>query len=144
MLDVVFLAMFAVLPAMVTNIILAKRCQRYAAHKWLQVGLGLLLFVAVVLFEIDNFLHDWRERAEPSPYYANGWVARVLAIHLFFAVPNVFIWAYVTIDALRKFPNPPAPSPYSRRHKLWGWLAAGAMTMTAVTGWIFYWMAFVA
>ncbi len=144
MLDVVFLAMFVVVPLMVVNIIMAKYRGKYTAHKRMQLTLGIVLLAAVTAFEIDVRLHGWRERAEPSPYYASGGVVRMLVIHLFFAIPTVIIWAFVIFDALRKFPRPPQPSLYSRRHKFWGWLAAGEMTMTAVTGWVFYWMAFVA
>jgi uncharacterized membrane protein YozB (DUF420 family) len=144
MLDVVFLAMFAVVPAMAVSIYLVKFRFRYSLHKWMQTVLGAVLLVAVVAFEVDMRIHGWRERAEPSPYFASGTVDRMLYVHLFFAIPTVVIWAYVIIDAWRKFPRPPLPGPHSRRHKRWGWIAAIEMTMTAVTGWVFYWVAFVA
>jgi hypothetical protein len=144
MLDVVFLAMFAVVPVMAASIYLVKHRRSYSLHKWLQVTLGAVLLVAVLAFEVDMRIHGWRARAEPSPYYAQRLVDGMLYVHLFFAVPTVLIWAYVIIDALRKFPRPPLPGRHSRRHKLWGWFAAIEMTMTALTGWFFYWMAFVA
>jgi uncharacterized membrane protein YozB (DUF420 family) len=144
MLDVVFLAMFAVVPAMAVSIYLVKIRRRYTLHKWLQVTLGAILLTAVLAFEVDMRIHGWRARAEPSPYYISKLVDGMLYVHLFFAVPTVLVWGYVIIDALRKFPRPPFPGPHSRRHKFWGWFAAVEMTMTAVTGWIFYWMAFVA
>jgi putative membrane protein len=50
----------------------------------------------------------------------------------------------VIIQGLRKFPRPPAPGVHSTSHKFWGWLAAISMSMTAITGWIFYYLAFVA
>ena len=53
-------------------------------------------------------------------------------------------WTYVIVAALRKFPAPPAPSPHSHGHRRWGWLAAVGMMLTATTGWLFYWLAFVA
>ena len=48
------------------------------------------------------------------------------------------------IQALRKFPSPPKPGPHSAAHKRWAWLATIAMVGTAVTGWAFYYLAFVA
>ena len=48
------------------------------------------------------------------------------------------------VQALRKIPEPPEPSDYSHRHAFWAWIAAADMTLTALTGWIFYWLAFVA
>ena len=54
------------------------------------------------------------------------------------------VWIYVIVQALRKFPHPPMPSKYSPQHRLGARIAAIMMTMTAVTGWVFYYLAFVA
>ncbi len=166
MLDLVFLAMFAVVPALFWSIRQARR-GRYALHKRVQLALGLVLGAAIVLFEVDmRFVSGWRDRAEPSPYFASvddadaaskfvcvslagmdrvpGWVFRALAIHLVFAVSTAVLWTWTTVRAWQRFPNPPAPNDYSPTHRRLGLLAAIDMTLTAVTGWIFYWLAFVA
>ncbi len=144
MLDVVFLAMFVVLPVMGWSIAQVRYRRRYLLHKRVQLTLGLVLLVAVSLFEVDmQLLTDWRARAKPSPFYPDA-VNTSLGIHLFFAVPTTFLWIYVIVQALRKFPTPPVPGAHSRSHAFWGRLAAMEMTMTAVTGWIFYYLAFVA
>ena len=118
MLDVVFLAMFVVLPVLGWSIYLVKRRRNYLWHKRIQVGLGLVLLVAVSLFEIDmQFLTNWRLRAEVSPYFeidpsdgrGSGAVMWVLWIHLVFAVSTAILWTTVIIQALRKFPSPPGP-----------------------------------
>jgi uncharacterized membrane protein YozB (DUF420 family) len=147
MLDLVFLAMFAVVPVLGYSIWLVKR-GNYQLHKTLQLLLGSVLLVAVAAFEIDmRFFTDWQQRAAPSPYFeAGAWclVWQSLAVHLSFAIPTTFLWIFVIVRALRQFPHPPAPNQHSQQHKLWGWLATIGMVMTAVTGWIFYWLAFVA
>lgn len=143
MLDVVFLAMFVVLPVMGWSIAQVRYHRRYQLHKRVQLTLGTILLVAVTLFEVDMRLNDWTKWAEKSPYYPTI-VNTSLWIHLFFAVPTALIWIYVIVQGLRKFPNPPAPGEHSRSHLFWGRLAAIEMTLTAVTGWIFYWLAFVA
>ena len=145
MLDFVFVAMFAVLPILMVSIGLVKR-GKYEWHKWVQIALAIILLVAVVAFEIDlNFLtKNWRPLAEPSPYYANGGVNASLWVHLAFAVPTPFLWVAVIVQALRRFPKPAAPNAHSRQHARWAWLATAGMTLTAVTGWIFYYLAFVA
>jgi uncharacterized membrane protein YozB (DUF420 family) len=143
MLDVVFVAMFAIVAAMIWAIQLAKR-RHFTLHKQVQTALGITLLIAIVLFEVDmRFLTDWRERARPSPYYET-FVFPSLIIHLCFAIPAAVLWAYVIIAAWRNFATPTRPGPYSARHMRWGKLAAFAMFMTSVTGWIFYWFAFVA
>ena len=148
MLDVVFLAMFAVLPVLAVSIYLVKQ-GRYELHKKLQLTLGLVLLVAVVAFEVDIRLHDWTERAVASPYFsaAAKWscpAGIALIVHLFFAIPTTLLWTVVTAQALRKFPRPPLPGTHSASHRFWGWLAVTEMCGTALTGWIFYYLAFVA
>ncbi len=149
MLDIVFLAMFVIVPVMLWSIYLVKYQQRYALHKRVQLLLGLLLLVAVTLFELDmQFITNWEERAGPSPYFdlARKWQCTVgvsLLVHLCFAVPTAVLWVYVIVQGLRKFPHPVAPNDYSPTHMFWAKLAALGMTGTAVTGWVFYWLAFV-
>ena len=147
MLDVVFVAMFLVVPVLGVSIYLVKQ-GRYALHKRIQLTLGIVLLAAVMAFEVDmRIFTDWEKLAEPSPYYrTDGWstVWAALTIHLAFAIPAAFLWAFVIIQALRNLPNPPLPGPHSASHKRWGWLAAFTMVMTAVTGWVFYWLAFMA
>ena len=104
-------------------------------------------FVAatVAAFEVDmRFYTDWNERAAPSPYYGGQWVLYCLWIHIFFAATTLALWVYTIAGALRHFPIPPQSGPYSSRHVFWARLAALDMVLTAVSGWIFYWMAFVA
>lgn len=148
MLDVVFLAMFAILPLLAFSIWLVKYRCAYQWHKRIQLTLASMLAVTVVLFEIDVRLHGWRERAKVSPNYGTskmpGLVDGVLLVHLFFAVTTALIWIYVIVAALRRFSISPAPGEHSPNHKRWGWVAAIDMLGTAVTGWIFYWLAFVA
>lgn len=146
MLDVVFLAMIAILPVLAYSVFALARRRQYSAHKRLQLGLAIVLLTAVTAFEIDiRFFTNWEERAAASPYFTPGaWcpVWYSLAIHLAFAVPTLFIWIYVVLGALRRFPSPAAPSDYSRSHRKWGYIAAVFMTMTAMTGWVFYVLAF--
>jgi len=149
MLDVVFVAMFAVVPLLLISVYLVKYQRRYALHKQLQLAMASVLLVAVLLFEIDIRVNGWESRAEPSPYFdaANKFTCPAgisMVVHLSFAVPTLVLWVVVVVQALRKFSNPPAPGAHSRWHARYGMLAAAGMVMTAVTGWLFYWLAFVA
>ena len=78
MLDVVFLAMFAIVPVLAYSIYLVRSRRRFELHKRIQITLGLVLLVAVTAFELDmRFFTDWRERAAASRFYspADGWNA---------------------------------------------------------------------
>jgi len=144
MLDVVFLAMFLVLPVLGVSIAMVRLRRNYAWHKQVQLILATVLLVAVAAFEIDmQLVSGWRERAAASPFWKTG-VMTSLYVHLVFSVSTFFLWIYVVEGALRNIPRPPGPSPYSRRHMFWARLAAIDLVLTALTGWIFYWLAFVA
>ena len=144
MLDVVFLAMFVVLPVLGWSIYLVKVRRNYRLHKQVQVTLGVVLLAAVTLFELDMRVNGWTGRAEPSPYWSDGTVGNVLAVHLVFAVTTAVLWIVVVTRALRNFPSPPLPGPHSAWHKRWGWIAAVDMALTSLSGWVFYWLAFAA
>lgn len=148
MLDVVFLAMFALVPVLAVSVWLVMYRQRYLLHKRIQLALGIVLLVTVVLFEIDMRANGWRDRAAASPYTAHDgstdWVLVSLGVHLCFAVTAALLWIVVIARALRGFNSPPAPGPHSAWHRRFGMAAAVDMLATAVTGWVFYYLAFVA
>lgn len=141
MLDIVFLAMFLVLPVMAWSIAAVRR-GHYALHKRTQLVLASVLLVAVTVFEVDMRLFtNWRARAEASPYYPGG-VYLALYVHLVFAITTVLVWGWVIVRALKRFDHPPAPGSHSASHRRWGWIAAWDMVLTAVTGWVYYVLAF--
>jgi uncharacterized membrane protein YozB (DUF420 family) len=143
-LDLLFLSMFAVVLVLGWSVYQVKYRRRYQLHKRVQVVLGVVLLVAVAIFEIDIQLHGWEDRAAGAiDGQVSGTVWTALYVHLVFAVTSVGIWPVVIIRAFRNFPSPPLPSAHSRSHIRWARLAAIDMLLTAVTGWTFYWLAFV-
>ena len=143
-LDLLFLAMFAVVVVLAWSVYQVKYRRRYLVHKWVQVVLGVILLSAVIVFEIDIRIHGWEDRAAGQlGGHVTSTVWTALYIHLFFAVTSVFLWPTVIGRALRNFPDPPVPAPHSDWHRRWGWIAAIDMLLTAVTGWTFYYLAFV-
>ncbi len=144
MLDVVFVAMFAVIAVMGWSIFQVRFRNRYALHKWVQLGLAAVLFIAVAAFEIDMRLYGWEERASGEiGGSANAVVWKALYTHLIFAISSALLWPVVIFRACRQFPAPPSPNHHSRSHIFWARLAAIDMLLTSVTGWVFYVLAFV-
>jgi len=144
MLDVLFLAMFAIVAVLGWSVFQVKYRRRYELHKWVQLVLGTILLVTVMAFEVDIRVHGWEARAageiggQPTTR-----VFTALYIHLVFALVAVVLWPVVIVRALRNFPNPPTPSAHSRWHLRWARIAAIDMVLTAITGWVFYVLAFV-
>ena len=148
MLDVVFLAMMLVLPIMGISRFLVRNRGKHALHRRIQLILAVVLLAAVIAFEVDVRVFGWRDRAAPSPFWQDGawndWIDYSLIVHLCFAIPTPFIWGGVIWGALRGFPKPTRPGAHSKTHRRWGTIAMVMMAMTSITGWIFYWLAFVA
>jgi putative membrane protein len=118
--------------------------RRYALHRRVQLGLAGLLLVVLTAFEIDVRFNGWTDRAAGE---IGGQPARevfiALWIHLFFAVTTVVLWILVIVLAVKRFSNPPEPNSHSMFHRRWGKIAALDMLFTTVTGWIFYFLAFI-
>jgi putative membrane protein len=149
MLDVVVVSMFFVLLVLGYSVYAVKQNKLYPRHKMIQLALASTLLVVLLLFEIDvHFIDKWMVRADASPYFdaatKSGLVVYALAVHLFFATSTFALWLLIILRALAHFPSPPSPGDHSRFHKRWGTVAALDMVMTTFTGWVFYWLAFVA
>ena len=141
MLDAVFLAIFLVVPVMFWSIRLAKQ-GKLELHKKIQITTAVILLVAVLAVEVDMPLNGWNDYTHGSAYVKST-IMTFLYVHLAFAIPTPFLWIVVIVKALKKFPNPPVPGEHSKTHKRLGWLATIGMVLTSVTGWIFYYVAFV-
>jgi putative membrane protein len=141
--DVVLVGLLALLPVLAWSIA-AVRGGRYALHKRLQLFIVVALAAAIIVFELDiRVFSDWRERARPSPFWPAG-VLWALGIHLVFAITTFVLWTWVVWEALTRFSVPPVPGTHGPRHRRMARLAALDLAATAVTGTIFYWLAFVA
>jgi uncharacterized membrane protein YozB (DUF420 family) len=142
--DVVLVGLLAVLPILAWSIHLVRVRRDYAGHRRLQLVIAAALAACIVIFEIDvRLLSDWKIRARPSPYWPGG-VLTALGIHLVFAVSTLGLWIWTIQEALRRFPSPPAPAAHGPRHRRMARLAAADLVLTACTGIVFYWLAFVA
>ena len=141
--DVVLVGLIALLPVLAWSIAAVRR-GAYGLHKRLQLVVVVLLLAAILFFEIDvRFLSDWKTRAETSPFWPAG-VLAALGVHLVFAISTFVLWVWTVWEALARFPVPPGPAPHGPRHRRMARLAALDLVATAVTGFIFYWLAFAA
>lgn len=151
MLDFVTCALVIVVPVLLFSIVSVRSGRRYRLHRRLQLLLGIILLAAVTAFEVDlQLLHGgWENIVAKSQTTPEALQARVsearpwLWIHLIFAVTTPFLWLATIILAIRRFSPEVTPNNHSRLHKRLGWLSTIDITLTSVTGLIFYYVAFV-
>ncbi|MEX0703095.1 MAG: DUF420 domain-containing protein [Planctomycetales bacterium] len=152
MLDAVVCALALIVPALAFSIWQVKFGRCYRLHRNLQIGLGIVLLIAVGAFEIDLQLYHggWENvvnRPGETARLAGDELAfarKVLRVHLVFAITTPLLWGTTIALALRRFPSPPVPGPHSRLHKALAWSSTIDITLTAITGLAFYYFAFVA
>jgi hypothetical protein len=151
MLDVVVCALVLIVPALLFSLYTVKFRRNYALHKTMQLTLGIVLLITVLAFEIDMQLYHggWENivNKPDEPVRLDGVdlesVRTLLWIHLVFAISTPILWATTITLALKRFPNPPVPSEHSALHKKLGWISAIDITLTSITGLIFYYSAFI-
>ena len=145
--DLVLVGLIALLPVLAWSIYLVRNRRAYVAHKRLQIFIAAALLAAIVVFEIDvRLISDWKVRAAAAgqnPWWPTG-VLTALAIHLVFAISTLVLWVWVVGEAFLRCPVPPAPGSHGPRHRAMARLAALDLLLTACTGTVFYWLAFVA
>ena len=142
MMDIIALTMVVVIPLLLFSSYSVKLCSKYILHKRIQSILGGILLLVVILFEIDVRMNGWRHNAEDSPYYGTP-LNIVLGVHLLFAITTTILWTVTFSGAVRNIPSPPGPSRFSPKHRLTARWAVKGMLGTGMTGWLFYWLAFV-
>ena len=149
MLDFVVCALVLVVPILLFSIYTVKIRHNYPLHRTLQLLLAAVLLVAVAAFEIDMRLHGgWENIVNKNPdaprlsAEALGFVENLLYVHLLFAVSTPLFWGVTIALALRRFPKPPAPNEHSSLHKKLGWISTIDITLTSITGLLFYYFAF--
>ncbi|MEZ6126669.1 MAG: DUF420 domain-containing protein [Planctomycetaceae bacterium] len=151
MLDFVVCALVVIVPVLLFSLWSVRIRRNYSLHRKLQIALGIILLIAVGAFEVDlQLVHGgWENIVRKSFPDEAALAARVsearpwLLLHLLFAVTTPVLWMITLVLALRRFGNPPQPAPHSRVHQKLGWLSTIDITLTAITGLIFYYVAFV-
>ncbi len=150
MLDFVVCALIVIVPLLLWSLWLVRFRRNYSAHKRLQIALGLILLAAVTAFEVDMRLHGGWENILAQQQLAeaafNAKIAEVrpwLYLHLVFAVSTPLLWATTITLAVQRFGANPVPGKHSRLHKILGWASAIDVSLTSVTGLMFYYVAFV-
>ncbi|MDA9951482.1 DUF420 domain-containing protein [Oligoflexaceae bacterium] len=140
--DLITIGLIFVLPVLIWSVIQARK-GRYESHRRTQTALFLLLGILVLAFEWELHTVNWRKGAEASPYF-DGILFPFLKIHLVFAISTSFFWLITFVSAFFAFPRPARPTRFSRAHKTIARITVVDTFFTSVTGWTFYYLAFIA
>jgi hypothetical protein len=150
MLDFVVCALVLVVPLLLLSLWLVKFRRKYLVHKRLQIVLGVVLLAAVTAFEVDvQLVHGGWEKIVAKQNLDEAALAAKIAsvrpwllVHLVFAVTTPFLWVATIVLALKRFGSNPIPGAHSKLHALLGWASTIDITLTSVTGLLFYYVDF--
>lgn len=150
MLDFVVCALLLVVPLLLLSLWLVKFRRQYLAHKRLQIILGVVLLAAVTAFEVDvQLVHGGWEKIVAKQNLDEAALAAKIAsvrpwllVHLVFAVTTPLLWVATIVLALKRFGSNPMPGAHSKLHSLLGWASTIDITLTSITGLLFYYVAF--
>ncbi|MDW8260873.1 MAG: DUF420 domain-containing protein [Gammaproteobacteria bacterium] len=113
---------------------LQARRGAYRLHKRVQITLLIVLGSAVGLFEYHLRTLGGIFAATAASAYAgtttlNFWIW----FHTVCAIATTVLWLTLALVSLRRFPKPPAPNDFSRRHRPWGRAGMILMALTGLT-----------
>ncbi|MCH9813003.1 MAG: DUF420 domain-containing protein [Epsilonproteobacteria bacterium] len=111
----------------------------YTLHRNLQILLFIVVVGLVVALEYDIQFGGLAEISKMTPFKDSVALLFVFAIHLFFAITSFGGWLWLLIKSSKRYPKH-----FEFNHKKWGKLIFADVVLTAITGWILYWMTFAA
>jgi hypothetical protein len=142
--DVLVTAMPLVLIAVGFGLYQVRVHRNYDFHRKIQLTISAVLLIVVIWFEVNVRVQGWIENAQPSPFFNSG-LFPFLYLHVAIAVSSAALWVNQVSHALRHFSkNYEIAAKEKVKHLRRGWLTIGMMSLTTITGWIFYYLAFVA
>ncbi len=105
----------------------------YDTHKNIQNILLIALIISVVALELDIRFGELDRSTE-----YNDLLGVVFPMHLIFAISTPLLWFWLLSKSCKIYPKPFGKF----NHKKWGWILFWDMTLSVISGWIVYLMAF--
>ena len=132
-LDLIVVVLALAIPLLVFSIGAASR-GAHRVHKAIQITLTVVLAIALIGFELQVQQSGWEEMTNfaAQPPSRQNHLTFALGVHLLFAISTPFLW----IAAM-------SATDRGRSHRVLGRLAAADLCLTALTGWYWYYVAFV-
>ena len=142
LIDVVNISFIVIVPTLVFSW-LKVRNGEYSLHKKVQLGLFVVLFVVVILFEADLRMRGGIfKMVEQSQFAGTTFLNSLIWFHMFASITTSLIWIGLVAFSLWKFASPPLPNSFSGTHKLFGKIGMIDMILTGITGVMLYVLGF--
>lgn len=142
LIDIVNFSFIVIVPALIYSWTKVRNGE-YSFHKKLQLILFAVLFVAVILFELDLRQRGGIfEMVKASQFAGTAFLNGLIWFHMFVSITTSFIWIGLVAFSLWKFASPPAPNSFSGMHKFWGKIGMIDMILTGITGVMLYVLGF--
>jgi uncharacterized membrane protein YozB (DUF420 family) len=142
LIDIVNVSFIIIVPTLIYSWSKARKSE-YGLHKKVQLLLFAVLFVVVILFELDL-----RQRGgifkmvEQSQFAGTAFLSGLIWFHMFVSITTSFIWIGLVAFSLWKFASPPVPNKFSGVHKFFGKIGMIDMILTGITGVMLYVLGF--
>jgi putative membrane protein len=142
LIDVVILSFVIILPILIWSWSQVRQ-RHYQHHRNTQLSLGIVLAIAVVLFEIDLRLSGGifeltKDSVAAGTFLLNFWIWSHMAV----SILTSLIWIVLIPLSLSRFGNPAKPNAFSRTHKLWGRTGMITMMLTGLSAIPLYYYGF--
>lgn len=142
LIDIVNFSFIIIVPTLIYSWIQVRK-GNYAWHKKIQLTLFIVLFIAVILFEVDLRMRGGIfKMVEQSQFAGTLLLNATIWFHMFVSITTSLIWIGLVIFSLKKFASPPLPNSFSRTHKIWGTIGMIDMILTGITGVMLYVLGF--
>ena len=142
LIDIVNFSFIVIVPALIYSWMQVRKGE-YSFHKKIQLALFGVLFVAVILFELDLRARGGIfEMVKQSQFAGTEFLNGLIWFHMFTSITTSLIWIGLVGFSLWKFASPPVPNQFSGIHKLFGKIGMIDMILTGITGVMLYILGF--
>ena len=143
LIDLVIVSFVVILPLLALSW-RSARGRNFERHRKLQLGLAILLAIAVGLFEVNLRLSGGIfELTRGSAFAGTTLLNSIIYGHTLVAVASVLVWAPLLVVSLRRFGNPPTPGSFGPRHRFWGRTGMLLMMASGLSALPLYYLGFV-
>lgn len=141
-LDAVICSLALVLPLMLFSYLQVRK-GNYVVHRNVQTGLGLVLFVVILVFEGNlKYSGGIFKLTQGSGFAGTPVLDASIYTHMVFSISTAVLWVLLIPLSLIRF-RPPQPGSFSRVHVILGRIGMIDMLLTGITAIVLYLVGFV-